>query len=221
MLISPMVAHAFPTNLDTDKKVLTLIVGVSFLKKYFSCFSQAKEEMYIIDLSAEKGNQKRRAETLKEVALLCETQEEATDLLIRGDLCKICAYLMEHISSKGASKQPLGKEIIKVAAIEKALEMIYYDYAAPLTVEMAAEATGDGKSNFCKIFKSITGDTFHSILNRQRVECACALLSESNLSVSDIAARVGFEETKTFCRVFKAITSQTPGQYRRQKKARG
>ena len=46
LLISPMVAHAFPTNLDTDKKVLTLIVGVSFLTKYFS-FSQKEAPISI------------------------------------------------------------------------------------------------------------------------------------------------------------------------------
>ena len=93
--------------------------------------------------------------------------------------------------------------MLKVANIKKALEMIYYDHSKPLTVDDAAEATGYGKSNFCKIFKMITGDTFHNVLNSQRVESACGLLSETNMSISEIAATVGFGETKSFCRIFR------------------
>lgn len=217
LLISPMVAHAFPPKGDGERRTLTLIVGVSFLKKFFSYFSGAKDALYIIDPHRETPIHTKLFSALEEITILCETREEKNDLLIRGNLCKICSYLIDLISDPIQSERVKNKEMVKVATIEKALEMIYYDYAKPLTVEDAANATGYGKSNFCKIFKSITGDTFHNVLNRQRVESACALLDETDLPVATVALQVGFEETKTFCRVFKAITSQTPGQYRKKK----
>ena len=96
--------------------------------------------------------------------------------------------------------------------------MIYYDYASPLTLDDAASATGYGKSNFCKIFKEITGDTFHNVLNRQRIQSACDLLKETNLPISDIAIQIGFGEPKTFCRIFRSITDMTPRDYRKKNK---
>lgn len=44
------------------------------------------------------------------------------------------------------------------------------------------------------------------------------IFPEEDMAVADIAAEVGFSESKAFCRVFKAIYGVTPGQYRRVKK---
>ena len=65
--------------------------------------------------------------------------------------------------------------------------------------------------------RTVTGDTFHNVLNRKRVQNACDLLRETNMQISEIAAQVGFEETKSFCRVFKATVGSTPGQYRKSR----
>ena len=83
---------------------------------------------------------------------------------------------------------------------------------------MAADLAGYGKSNFCKIFKAITGDTFHNVLNRHRIENAYMYLSETDMTVADIGSEVGFSDTKSFCRVFKSIIGSTAGEYRRSGK---
>ena len=110
------------------------------------------------------------------------------------------------------------KEIRLVSNIEKALELIYDEYATNLTVERAAEVCGYGKSNFCKIFRRITGDTFHNVLNRYRITMACNLLDKTNYSVEQIATEVGFSEIKTLCRVFKSFMGMTTGEYRKKNK---
>lgn len=217
LFISPMVSHFFVDNDDKDRRVLAVVLGVSFLKKYFSYFSQPQKEMYVITPRGEFGSREKLLSILAETAELCQLKEDRNDLLVRGNLYRICSYLIELIGDPSEPEREKNKEMIKVANIEKALEMIYYDYASALTLEDAATVTGYGKSNFCKIFKSITGDTFHNVLNRQRVESACSLLAETDLSISQIAVQVGFEEAKAFCRVFKSVTSQTPGQYRKAK----
>lgn len=215
LLISPMVSHSFPLCKDKERKILTVVLGVSFLKKFFSYFSGAGKDSYTLSLTSGTDTEERLAETLNETALLCTEKSERNDLLIHGNLCKACAYLIDLLFASSENVGSERRELRRVANVERALEMIYYDYASPLTVEAAAEATGYGKSNFCKIFKSITGETFHQLLSRQRVERACQLLSETGLSVSEISAAVGFGETKSFCRVFRAFTEKTPGEYRR------
>ena len=216
-LISPMVAHAFPELNDPSRQILTVIVGVSFLKNFFSYFSDASQDAYRIAPNSDSVLHKDLFLVLEETSVLCQEKHNRRELLIQGNLCRICSYLIDLIADPEHSERILSKEALKVANIDKALDMIHYDYAKPMTVEEAAAATGYGTSNFCKIFKSITGDTFHHVLNRKRVENACALLRQTDLSVSDIAAQVGFGEAKTFCRVFKEITDLTPGTYRKKR----
>jgi AraC-like DNA-binding protein len=104
-----------------------------------------------------------------------------------------------------------------VKKIDIALEAIYNRYNEPLDVESISALCGYSKSNFCKIFKNVTGDTFHNALNLRRVEIACLLLRDSNDTVEDIARDTGFLDSKSFCRVFKNVTNQTAGQYRKNK----
>jgi len=215
LLISPMAAHSFPFRYTEGRQVLTLIVGVSFLKKFFSYFTHTKQDAYVINLDDASDNGKKLTSLLNETVELHEEKQEINELLVRGNIYKICAYLINIINDPDLRESFHSKEMTKVANIEKALDLIYYDYANPLTVNDAAELTGYGKSNFCKIFKKITGDTFHNALNRRRVESACALLSETDLSISRISEEVGFGETKSLCRVFRLEMGMTPLEYRK------
>lgn len=218
-LIGPRVSHEVPAQGSTDRQVLTAVVGPAFLKKHFGHFSSASFHSPVYVLSSPTEEHRVLQALLRETAELCLHPTAHSDLLLTGNLYKICAYLLGELSDPDASAEQWSGDLRRVANIEKALDLIHYDYAKPLTVEIAAAATGYGKSNFCKIFKDVVGDSFHHVLNQCRVKNAYGLLSESDLPISAVAQEVGFAETKTFCRVFKSVTGMTPGTYR--KRARG
>lgn len=213
VLINPMVSHSILPTEQKDSRILSATLGASFLRKYFSLFSKNQFRSTVCVLSPSNEAHQKLRNLLDESARLSEAKDAMTELMLMGVLYQICACLISEIEIK----EPLeasGKDLRMVENIEKALEMIHYRYAEPLTVEDAAKATGYGKSNFCKIFKDIVGDTFHNLLNRQRVESAFGFLSETVLPISEIAQEVGFSDSKTFCRVFKSIMGMTPGEYR-------
>jgi YesN/AraC family two-component response regulator len=211
-----MAAHSFLESADPDSERLTMVVGVTFLKNSFSHFANMKHAFLIADSIKHPALLEKTKGLLDETAELCRSSSEMNDLLIRGNLYKICAYLIECAAADAAENDADFKERTRIVNIDKALEMIYFDYASPLTLEDASRATGYGKSNFCKIFKEITGHTFHYLLNRQRVQGACDLLCQTELSIQQIAQQVGFGETKTFCRIFKEATALTPREYRKK-----
>ena len=217
ILVSPMAAHLYPYTQSSDNLVLTVIVGVSFLKNSFTYFTNSKDNCYVFKRDSGREWCGRLFDALDEVGELCENTGVDAELLVRGNLYKICAYL---INMMGSSRECIaeGKRLTRLGNIERALELIYYNYTEQITVESAAGATGWGKSNFCKIFKDITGETFHTMLNKKRVESSTALLKETDMPIAEIALAVGFTEVKSFCRVFKSVTSLTPGEYRRGKK---
>ena len=213
-LVLPMVSHEIPKSESTEHRVLMAILGPSFLKKQFGHFSKSQFRSPVCVLSDASEESKALRSLLSETALLSQSEEEHADLLLTGNLYKICAYLLRTFAVRDESAEA-ARAPRSVANVEKALELIYYRYSEPITVEDAARATGYGKSNFCKIFRSTVGDTFHSLLNRQRVESACGLLRETDLPIAEIAVQVGFGEAKTLCRVFKSILGISPGEYRK------
>jgi transcriptional regulator GlxA family with amidase domain len=63
-------------------------------------------------------------------------------------------------------------------------------------------------------FKSATGSTPVQYLQRLRAEIAKELLQSTNLSLGEVAYRVGYQDNGHFTRVFKKFMGTTPGEYR-------
>lgn len=59
------------------------------------------------------------------------------------------------------------------------------------------------------------GQSYQAIKDHLRRDMAINLLSDSGMSVMDIAAELGFAETSAFHRAFKKWTGANPGEYRR------
>lgn len=70
-------------------------------------------------------------------------------------------------------------------------------------------------ASLCRYFKHKTNNTIFEYLNKIRVEYACKLLVHSNLSISQIAYDVGFNNLSHFNKQFRIITKQTPTRYRK------
>ena len=215
LLVAPMVLHEIPTSHDPDRRVLTVVLGPSLLREDFAPFSGAAFERAVLSPAALGGDGLKAA--LDRVAALTGSTAHADRLALTGALFSIASHLATALTRKTPSESRT--DLRGVAGIEPALEMIWHGYRAPINIDMAAAATGYGKSNFCKIFKTVTGESFHSALNRRRVRVACDLLRGTNLPIADVGVEVGIPEPKTFSRVFRSIEGITPGEYRKQ--ARG
>ncbi len=213
VLISPMAAHSVDYCSNNVSTAL-IEVGPMLLHKKFNAFTGGGFPSSVRTLDGSTKGLADLRSLIEESIELKKLPTEHSDLMITGNVYKICAIILSEFTETGRESTV---DMKSVENVEKALEMIHNRYAEPITVDMAAEITGYGKSNFCKIFKKITGETFHNALNRQRVENACIYLDETTMPISKIATAVGFTEPKAFCRVFKQITGITPGDRRKQK----
>lgn len=210
-LVPPMACHAIP---DGNPPHITLVLeaGPYLLRRHFDLFSRASFTSPVVSIIGGKSEHARLRELFEETAELKALGDDCSELIITGNIYKICGIILSEFTKISDNT---ARDMKAVSNIEKALELIARHYAEPITVDMAASLTGYGKSSFCKVFKSIVGETFHSVLNRRRVENACIYLGETNMPISEIATAVGFSDAKSFCRVFKSVTDKTPGEYRR------
>ena len=88
---------------------------------------------------------------------------------------------------------------------------------AKLTLNDICDKMNCSRSFACRVFKEQTGDTLFSYFNKLKIEEAKNMLSETDMSISDISYSLGFDELKYFDYLFKKYVGDTPNSYRKGK----
>ena len=107
------------------------------------------------------------------------------------------------------------EEHIHSALFEKIDQYMRDHYADPaLSLIRLSDEINVSVASITREFKKNTGKGFLDNLHALRVDAAKQLLSETELSLKEIANAVGYESTLTMTRAFKRIEMTTPGAYR-------
>lgn len=85
-----------------------------------------------------------------------------------------------------------------------------------LSIVSVADYFNTNASYLSRTFKKTMGIGFSDYLQRIRIKKAMLLLQESDLTIADIAMKVGYNNTLTMNRAFKKIEGTTPGQHRKK-----
>lgn len=88
------------------------------------------------------------------------------------------------------------------------------NYYREILFPQIAERFGMSIRTLNRRFKNALGQTPLEYLQEIRIDTAKDLLKTSNLSISEIASKVGYEDTGYFTRLFKRKLATTPNSYR-------
>lgn len=91
----------------------------------------------------------------------------------------------------------------------------------PLDLETVAKHIGFSKYHFAHMFKKHVNMTFLEFLTIQRVKLAEKLLIRPEISVTEVAFRVGYTNFSTFNRTFKKNKGCSPSEFRNKMKHPG
>ena len=80
-----------------------------------------------------------------------------------------------------------------------------------------AEKAGITLRHWNRVFTAVTGMPPHRLVSSCRIKLARELLTQTTLTVKEIAAKCGFENTSEFSRFFRKNTAITPGECRRSR----
>lgn len=100
--------------------------------------------------------------------------------------------------------------------LTRAFRFIDQELGKDITLKQVAEAACLSPNYLSQLLKKQTGMAFVEWLTARRIEQAQELLAYSNLKVSDIAQKVGFDDAAYFTRRFRQRLNLSPLDYRRK-----
>ena len=101
------------------------------------------------------------------------------------------------------------------AYIQMATDYIDAHFAENLSLPLIADKIHVNPAYLSALFKEETGKNYSEYLTERRMEEARTLLMNEDMSISEIAEAVGYNNTRYFSRLFETQTGVKPSEYRR------
>jgi two-component system, response regulator YesN len=83
-----------------------------------------------------------------------------------------------------------------------------------VTLQQVARHVHINPNHFSEVFKKETGQSYIEFVTQERMRLAAELLKTSQMKVSEVAGKVGYEDIKYFGQQFKKFMGLTPSEYR-------
>jgi len=103
--------------------------------------------------------------------------------------------------------------------IDVIFKHVNQNFTEQITLDEIADKVSMTVPAFCRYFKRVTGKTFTKLVNEYRVVHATKLLSESQMSITEICYECGFNNFSHFNKLFKEFTGKSASNYRAQLKS--
>lgn len=105
--------------------------------------------------------------------------------------------------------------------LSKAVYAVVRDPAQPWSIDTLAALCQMSRTTFIRHFQAQSGCKIAEFIAKIRVLHACKLLTDSTISITNIAFDVGYQSQSAFGKVFKEHTGLTPRQFRQQMTTKG
>lgn len=201
-VIFPNQIHSY-TALTPDTQALLLICDLSYTGRYADILLQnAPVNPFLKPDFLHPNVAYALQELVKEVQLLEDSSVFAPFVQL------ILARILPHLQlqrNRSADHQEVTYQITNY---------ISEHFREPITLTSLSQALNLSKYHISHVFSDKIGQNFPSYLSRIRLSFACGMLTDTDLSVTEIAEESGFESQRTFFRVFQEQYHMTPLQYR-------
>lgn len=162
------------------------------------------------------------------IQIVGETLNEVSEIMLQLPYLKnfdrlLKLFIMMNIIGKSdshiqlASKDYLRTRFTTVnKRIETIHEYIMHHYLEEIDLKKLASLVNMAEGSLCRFFKMKVGITLFEYLNKIKVEYACKLLMDPDLSILKVGLDSGFNNLSHFNKQFRKNTGVTPSEYRRR-----
>ncbi|RUS46078.1 AraC family transcriptional regulator [Cohnella sp. AR92] len=155
---------------------------------------------------------------MRYLQLMSESKEysNARETRLNGLLALLLAEFAE--SGPASSDLPIASR--SEIYVDKVKDFIDLNYDQKVTIADIAHYIGLNRSYLCSLFKRTMNVSIQDYLIRYRMNKACEMLENPELSVGDIARSVGYSDPLLFSKIFKKSMGQSPRAYRSERDGR-
>lgn len=114
----------------------------------------------------------------------------------------------------GRRSTPLSAAAPAAESLASALSYVEANYVEKLRMSTVAKLCNLSPFQFSRAFKKEHGVSFRDFVVRTRIHRAAQLMEESDMSVTDAAFGVGFNDCSYFARMFRRELGECPSRYR-------
>lgn len=169
-----------------------------------------RKDIDVIPIHKEEESNRELLEMIRESYLL-DNKDKSFDLQIRATLSEIWLKLLSISESI-----PVKDEDWMGSEVKQLLGFVYDHFAEPITIDDLAAAGLTSRRQVFRIFQNTLHTTPMEYIEKYRVQYACKLLMETDLSITEIAMRCGMNSISYFGKRFRNIQGQTPSEFRKR-----
>ena len=96
-----------------------------------------------------------------------------------------------------------------------ATHVVKREYASDLSLDEVARKIATSRRQLQRIYNEVGNTTFRDQLTQVRMEEAAQLLTQNNVTVREVANRVGYRQAAQFAKAFRVHHGLSPSEYRR------
>lgn len=156
----------------------------------------------------------RIGEILEQLAAL--DGESVVPFLLAARRQELCYRLLGEALTLAPMRPAAAQRLAGLPRLLPVLEHLDRHFTESLRVDQLAAVAGLSQGQFHRCFKALTDTSPFEYAKRLRLQMAAALLRDSDLTVAEIGARVGWPDPFHFSKMFKSTYAQSPTAYRRQ-----
>lgn len=143
-------------------------------------------------------------------------EKPGKEIVMRALVEQTLVHMLRNYSTPRLSEElELSRAGLVDRRIRRSVELMHTQLDQDLTLKQLAAASYLSPFHFARLFKKLTGASPHNYLAGIRAARAQLLLAETDLSVTEVGARVGYLSGSHFTKAFRLATGATPREFRK------
>lgn len=219
-IIKPLVYHSVQPIQESVYKRTVLSIEEDYLKNLLQADSEFASlfqtwfpgsDAVSLELTLESRDLFVIQSLLEQIEQWLNERREGYKVYVKTLLIQVL-ILLGRTKASSVNKARASEEMQAIS--ERMMLYITEHCCESLDMTSLAERFHISKSYMFKIFKMFTGYTPYQYLMLQRIGLSKRMLTHGRQSVTQIAARTGFNDSSHFIRTFKEATGMTPGEFK-------
>lgn len=152
--------------------------------------------------------------TLNTIINALGMNDDPQRLAATGETMILFSYIKNTLEGRNRLKENYKQD----TAIARVISFIEENYHMDINIDILCNHVNYSRSYLSRLFKKEVNMTIPEYANTIRIQHAKILLSESTMSMREVASSVGFSDPYYFSNVFKSFTGCSPSTYRSNNK---